>query len=99
MPEPARAFTAVLSLDYCVRESVNEVVACLSQHGPTIKPMSFIGQAGAGGKKGLTQREQIEVILSFLFAQSSSVLLCRFSAKQLILNSVQTGNGGRFFNM
>ncbi len=69
VPEPARAFTAVLSLDYCcVRESVNEVVACLSQHGPTIKPMSFIGQAGAGGKKGLTQREQIEVIPSLLFA-------------------------------
>jgi ERCC4-related helicase len=53
--------TPTLICNCCDRESVNEVVACLSQHGPTIKPMSFIGQAGAGGKKGLTQREQIEV--------------------------------------
>ena len=40
-----------------------KVVGCLSEHSPTIKPMAFIGQAGSIGKKGLTQKEQIEVIL------------------------------------
>jgi len=47
------------------RDSVNEVVGCLSEHAPTIKPMSFVGQAGTVGKKGLTQKEQIEVINRF----------------------------------
>ena len=52
----------ILSLQLLYRDSVNEVVGCLSEHAPTIKPMSFVGQAGTVGKKGLTQKEQIEVI-------------------------------------
>ena len=51
----------ILMYFHSYRDSVTEVVACLGQHGPTVKPMSFVGQAGTGGKKGLTQRQQIEV--------------------------------------
>ena len=47
------------------RDCVIELVACLSQLKPTVRPMPFIGQAGSGGKKGLTQKEQIEVVRKF----------------------------------
>lgn len=47
------------------RESVDEIVACLASFRPLVKPMKFVGQAGAPGKKGLTQKEQIEVVKRF----------------------------------
>ena len=47
------------------RDCVTELVACLAGLKPTVRPMPFIGQAGAGGKKGLTQKEQIEVVKRF----------------------------------
>ena len=44
------------------RDCVTELVACLAGLKPTVRPMPFIGQSGAGGKKGLTQKEQLEVV-------------------------------------
>ena len=44
------------------RESVEEIVQMLGRHHPIIRVMSFIGQSsGAKGKKGFTQKEQLEV--------------------------------------
>nr|XP_047132067.1 uncharacterized protein LOC105847408 isoform X2 [Hydra vulgaris] len=52
------------------RDSVQEITALLSKHEPLIKVMSFIGQGNketAGGKntKGLSQKEQFEVLQKF----------------------------------
>ena len=48
------------------RESVEEIVAHLNKHQPLVRVMSFVGQAsGAKGKKGLTQKEQLQVISRF----------------------------------
>ncbi|XP_065063159.1 Fanconi anemia group M protein homolog [Rhopilema esculentum] len=48
------------------RDSVQEITAVLSKHQPLVNVMSFVGQNGAGkGKKGLTQKEQLEVIERF----------------------------------
>lgn len=43
------------------RESVEEITRVLDQHRPLIKVQSFIGQATAKGKKGITQKEQQKV--------------------------------------
>ncbi|TRY61353.1 hypothetical protein TCAL_01790 [Tigriopus californicus] len=47
------------------RDSVQEITACLHFHRPLIKVMEFVGQAGTKGKKGLSQKEQIEVVKRF----------------------------------
>lgn len=47
------------------RDCVMELVACLSGLKPRVKPMPFVGQAGANEKKGLSQREQILAIKQF----------------------------------
>ncbi len=50
------------------RDSVNEIVSMLAQHSPLIIAMPFVGQAagkGEGGTKGLSQKEQAEVIRKF----------------------------------
>eukprot|EP00095_Tigriopus_kingsejongensis_P003009 maker-scaffold170_size291898-snap-gene-0.16 protein:Tk03009 transcript:maker-scaffold170_size291898-snap-gene-0.16-mRNA-1 annotation:"hypothetical protein LOTGIDRAFT_127429" len=47
------------------RDSVQEITACLHSHRPLIKVMEFVGQAGTKGKKGLSQRDQIEVVRRF----------------------------------
>jgi ATP-dependent DNA helicase MPH1 len=44
------------------RDSVQEITAMLHMYKPLVKVMEFVGQAGIKGKKGLTQKEQIEVI-------------------------------------
>jgi len=43
------------------RESVEEITRVLGQHRPLIKVQSFIGQATAKGKKGISQKEQQKV--------------------------------------
>ena len=47
------------------RDSVQEITAMLHAHKPLVKVMEFVGQGGTGGKKGLTQKEQIEVVRRF----------------------------------
>eukprot|EP00794_Sanderia_malayensis_P020486 gene20486-22502_t len=48
------------------RDSVQEITAILNRHRPLVKVMSFVGQNGsAKGKKGLTQKEQLEVVERF----------------------------------
>ena len=47
------------------RDCVAELVACLDNERPNIRAMPFIGQAGAQGKKGLTQKDQLEVVKRF----------------------------------
>ena len=37
----------------------------LHAHKPLIKVMEFVGQSGTKGKKGLTQKEQLEVVNQF----------------------------------
>ncbi|OZJ02481.1 hypothetical protein BZG36_04369 [Bifiguratus adelaidae] len=49
------------------RESVDEITRVLSAHAPIVRVMSFVGQASAkNGAKGLTQREQQEVLGKFI---------------------------------
>ena len=47
------------------RDCVTELVACLDNERPGIRAMPFIGQAGAQGKKGLSQKDQLEVVKRF----------------------------------
>ncbi|KAG0260623.1 hypothetical protein BG011_001752 [Mortierella polycephala] len=47
------------------RESVEEIARVLEQHRPLIKVQSFIGQATAKGKKGISQKEQQKVVADF----------------------------------
>ena len=47
------------------RDSVQEITAMLHMYKPLVKVMEFVGQSGVNGKKGLTQKEQIEVRLLF----------------------------------
>ena len=47
------------------RDCVKELVALLDSMRPTVRPMPFVGQSGTGKKKGLTQKEQIEVVRRF----------------------------------
>ncbi len=47
------------------RDSVQEITSILNKHQPLVKVMSFVGQGGSSkGKKGLTQKEQLEVLFS-----------------------------------
>jgi len=46
------------------RDTANNVAKFLSKL-PTVRPVRFVGQAGKGDDKGLTQREQIEIIRRF----------------------------------
>ena len=53
----------------------------LHAHKPLIKVMEFVGQSGTKGKKGLTQKEQLEVVNQFhgkkdffFFIKSTSIL-------------------------
>ena len=54
--------------------------AMLHAHKPLIKVMEFVGQSGTKGKKGLTQKEQLEVVnqfhgkKDFFFIKSTSIL-------------------------
>ncbi|KAF9904185.1 hypothetical protein BX616_001378 [Lobosporangium transversale] len=47
------------------RESVEEISRVLEHHRPLIKVQSFIGQATAKGKKGISQKEQQKVVADF----------------------------------
>ncbi|KAI8605704.1 P-loop containing nucleoside triphosphate hydrolase protein, partial [Dissophora ornata] len=47
------------------RESVEEIIRVLDQHRPLVKVQSFIGQATAKGKKGISQKEQQKVVADF----------------------------------
>ncbi|KAI1315684.1 hypothetical protein EDD11_000458 [Mortierella claussenii] len=47
------------------RESVEEINRVLEQHRPLVKVQSFVGQATAKGKKGITQKEQQKVVADF----------------------------------
>ena len=51
----------------------------LHAHKPLIKVMEFVGQSGTKGKKGLTQKEQLEVvnvITSTLLSSQNKRNLC-----------------------
>ncbi|KAJ1967826.1 3'-5' DNA helicase, partial [Dimargaris verticillata] len=47
------------------RESVEEIVRALSEHEPLIRVMSFVGQSSGKSGKGLSQRQQLEIIRKF----------------------------------
>ncbi|KAF9973819.1 hypothetical protein BGZ73_002929 [Actinomortierella ambigua] len=47
------------------RESVEEITRVLDAHRPMIRVSSFVGQASAKGKKGITQKEQQKVVADF----------------------------------
>ncbi|XP_054758508.2 Fanconi anemia group M protein-like [Lytechinus pictus] len=48
------------------RDSVQEITQMLNRHQPTVRCMSFIGQASAGkNTKGFSQKEQIRVVNEF----------------------------------
>ena len=47
------------------RDSAEEVVRVLKRNMPTIRPSAFVGQAGAKGSEGMSQKVQTEVISNF----------------------------------
>eukprot|EP01125_Pyxidicula_operculata_P010850 TRINITY_DN3569_c0_g2_i2.p1 TRINITY_DN3569_c0_g2~~TRINITY_DN3569_c0_g2_i2.p1 ORF type:complete len:353 (+),score=111.64 TRINITY_DN3569_c0_g2_i2:47-1060(+) len=47
------------------RESVDQIVKTLEPFSPLIKPSQFIGQTKKSGKKGMSQKEQEEIINRF----------------------------------
>ncbi|KAH7104482.1 P-loop containing nucleoside triphosphate hydrolase protein [Auriculariales sp. MPI-PUGE-AT-0066] len=48
------------------RNVVEEIVEYLANHQPLIRPVKFVGQSGdAKGRKGLSQKEQLQVIERF----------------------------------
>ncbi|KAG0226874.1 hypothetical protein BGW42_003317 [Actinomortierella wolfii] len=47
------------------RESVEEITRVLNAHRPMIRVSSFIGQASAKGKKGISQKEQQKLVADF----------------------------------
>ena len=48
------------------RDSVKEIATMLSRHSPLVRVMSFVGQASSGkSTKGLTQKEQLQVVKFF----------------------------------
>ncbi|KAG0261460.1 hypothetical protein DFQ27_002939 [Actinomortierella ambigua] len=47
------------------RESVEEITRVLDAHRPMIRVSSFVGQASAKGKKGITQKEQQKLVSDF----------------------------------
>ncbi|KAG5462884.1 MAG: P-loop containing nucleoside triphosphate hydrolase protein [Olpidium bornovanus] len=47
------------------RESVEDIVSVLKRSQPMIRPMQFLGQASGRSGKGLTQKEQVDIINSF----------------------------------
>ncbi|KAJ1927098.1 3'-5' DNA helicase [Tieghemiomyces parasiticus] len=47
------------------RESVEEIVALLSQHDPLLRVASFVGQSTGKAGKGLTQKAQLEILQKF----------------------------------
>ena len=57
------------SIDLIFYPSVGNLttnITVLQRHKPLIKVMEFVGQSGGtSGKKGLTQKEQIEVVRRF----------------------------------
>lgn len=58
--EPQERFTTRVMIFSQYRESVCEIADMLSLHSPLIRVMSFIGHSSVG-RKGQTQKEQIEV--------------------------------------
>ena len=65
------------------RDSVQEITAVLSRHEPLVKCMSFIGQGSKEGNnnkttKGLSQKEQVEVILNQFIYLSCLVFYLSF---------------------
>lgn len=49
------------------RDSVQEIVDLLNQHQPTLKAMSFVGQASTSTTSaGLTQKQQLKVKINAL---------------------------------
>jgi len=56
------------------REAVNELVEALGTEGPKIRPSVFIGQGiSKHGKKGQSQKEQLEVQLHQIFVYNLTV--------------------------
>ncbi|RKP33636.1 P-loop containing nucleoside triphosphate hydrolase protein, partial [Dimargaris cristalligena] len=47
------------------RESVEEIVSLLSHHSPLLRVMSFVGQSTGKTGKGLSQKQQLEIIRQF----------------------------------
>jgi Fanconi anemia group M protein len=47
------------------RDSVSEIVEMLAKHSPQIRAMPFVGQGTGKSGKGLTQKEQQQVIKTF----------------------------------
>uniref|UniRef100_T1ISI1 Fanconi anemia group M protein n=1 Tax=Strigamia maritima TaxID=126957 RepID=T1ISI1_STRMM len=47
------------------RSSVDEITNILNRNRPLIRAMAFTGQATSGSSKGITQKEQIEIIKQF----------------------------------
>ncbi|OJD15178.1 hypothetical protein AJ78_04541 [Emergomyces pasteurianus Ep9510] len=47
------------------RDSAEEIVRVLKQHGPMIRPHVFVGQAAAKGSDGMDQRTQLDIIDKF----------------------------------
>ena len=67
LPYQIRVFwTKIFLILYLSVGNLITNITMLQRHKPLIKVMEFVGQSGGtSGKKGLTQKEQIEVVRRF----------------------------------
>ncbi|KAG0017618.1 hypothetical protein BGZ80_008111 [Entomortierella chlamydospora] len=70
------------------RESVEEISRVLEHHRPLIKVQSFIGQATAKGKKGISQKEQQKVVADFQKGQHNVLVATSIGEEGLDIGDV-----------
>ncbi|KAF9360483.1 hypothetical protein BGX26_009173 [Mortierella sp. AD094] len=70
------------------RESVEEIGRVLEHHRPLVKVQSFIGQATAKGKKGISQKEQQKVVADFQKGQHNVLVATSIGEEGLDIGDV-----------
>ncbi|KAF9435297.1 hypothetical protein BGZ76_006552 [Entomortierella beljakovae] len=70
------------------RESVEEIGRVLEQHRPIVKVQSFIGQATAKGKKGISQKDQQRVVADFQNGQHNVLVATSIGEEGLDIGDV-----------
>ncbi|KAF9110573.1 hypothetical protein BGX27_006176 [Mortierella sp. AM989] len=70
------------------RESVEEISRVLELHRPLVKVQSFIGQATAKGKKGISQKEQQKVVADFQKGQHNVLVATSIGEEGLDIGDV-----------
>lgn len=70
------------------RDSTNEIVRYLDRHRPLIRPSAFIGQAAGRDHKGMTQKEQGEVMRKFREGEFNALVCTSIGEEGLDIGEV-----------